>query len=47
MTLHGVLILSALVGRSFVWRGVRYRLRGPNDVSRIDAGATSEAGSAP
>lgn len=47
MTLHGVLILSALVGRSFVWRGVRYHLRGPNDVSRIDAVANSETGTAP
>ena len=35
MALHGVLILSALCGRSFRWRGVRYRLRGPNSVSRL------------
>jgi hypothetical protein len=39
ITLQGLLILSALVGRSFVWHGVCYYLHGPNDVSRVDARA--------
>ena len=36
MTLHALLITSALLGRTFVWRGIRYRLMGPNQVIRFD-----------
>ena len=36
MTLHALLIASALFGRSFVWRGIRYRLLGSNQVIRYD-----------
>ena len=46
MTLHALLITSALLGRTFVWRGIRYRLMGPNHVIRFDpppAGAPREA----
>lgn len=46
MMLHALLITSALLGRTFVWRGIRYRLMGPNHVIRFDpppAGAPREA----
>jgi ceramide glucosyltransferase len=36
MTLHALLITSALLGRTFTWRGIRYRLMGPNHVIRFD-----------
>ncbi len=36
MALHALLITSALIGRTFVWRGSRYRLIGPNEVTRLD-----------
>lgn len=35
MTLHALLITSALFGRTFVWRGIRYRLMGTNQVMRF------------
>lgn len=34
MTLHFLLMLRAGVGRTMVWRGRRYRLRGPNDIEQ-------------
>lgn len=38
MALHWLLAASALFARTFTWRGIRYRLDGPNRVSRLDAG---------
>lgn len=35
MTLHALLVWRAQFGRTFVWRGIRYRLRGRNDVERL------------
>ena len=30
------LVVAALFGRSFTWRGIRYRLNGANDVKRLE-----------
>ncbi len=35
MTLHFLLIVRAGIGRTMVWRGKRYRLRGPNDIEQF------------
>ena len=37
MALHAAFITSALFGRTFVWRGIRYRLMGRNHVIRFDS----------
>lgn len=34
MTLHALLVLRAAFGRTMRWRGIRYRLRGPQDVQK-------------
>jgi hypothetical protein len=35
MTLHFLLMLRAAFGRTMVWRGRRYRLRGPNHIEQF------------
>ncbi len=35
MTVHHLLILRSLIGNTMQWRGIRYRLRGPQDVQRL------------
>lgn len=35
MTLHWLLVLRALLGRTMTWRGIRYRLLGPQRVERL------------
>lgn len=35
MTLHGLLIVRAGFGRTMCWRGIRYRLDGPQKVQRL------------
>ena len=37
MFVHAAVIWSALLGRRFIWRGIRYRLDGPQKVRRLDA----------
>lgn len=36
MVIHALLVWRAQFGKSFIWRNVRYRLRGPNDIERLD-----------
>jgi cellulose synthase/poly-beta-1,6-N-acetylglucosamine synthase-like glycosyltransferase len=35
MGLHWMLVVRGGIGCTMVWRGIRYRLRGPNDVERL------------
>ena len=35
MAMHWLFAASALFARSFTWRGIRYRLDGPNQVTRV------------
>ncbi len=36
MFLHWLIVLRAGFGRTMVWRNIRYRLNGPQDIERID-----------
>lgn len=41
MALHCLMILLASFGRTITWRGIRYRLLGPQHVQRLNSGDTS------
>ncbi len=36
MALHWLFLVRAAIGRTMRWRGIRYRLRGPQSVERLD-----------
>jgi ceramide glucosyltransferase len=36
MLTHWIVVVAALWGNRFTWRGIRYQLRGPQDVQRFD-----------
>jgi len=35
MAMHWLLMVRAVLGRTMVWRGIRYRLRGPRRIARL------------
>jgi ceramide glucosyltransferase len=35
MTVHWLVVLSAMCGRTITWRGNRYRIRGPQDIEKL------------
>jgi hypothetical protein len=36
MSLHALLLARAALGRTIRWRGIRYRLHGPQRIERLD-----------
>jgi hypothetical protein len=42
MTLHWLLMLRSAFGRTMRWRGIRYRLHGPQWVERLEVGGFVE-----
>ena len=46
MSLHWLLIVRAGIGRTMTWRGMRYRLDGPQEIRRIGADKEEEEPSA-